>query len=132
MSTTHTGTRNTTIRAAIYVVDGDQAVRDGLCRLAMSAGCQAQAFANVDSLLAELVPSGQGCILLDSCLLQGPVERTPMLLTRRFGLPIIILCAGDDEATRCNWRKCGASFVLRKPVDGQALFDSIAWVMTNN
>jgi FixJ family two-component response regulator len=132
MGTSAIGTPPITSKSAIYIVDGDEAVREGLCRLVASAGCEALAFPDVARFITESARVSGGCILLDSSLLRSEADLTPALLQRRFGMPIIILCAGDDEVVRRDWRRCGASFVLRKPVDAQALFDSIAWVTENN
>jgi FixJ family two-component response regulator len=44
---------------------------------------------------------------------------------RHFEWPVIVLCAGADEAARHEARDLGAHFLLNKPVDAQALFDSI-------
>ena len=44
-------------------------------------------------------------------------------------LPIIVVTADDDLETRNRAQKMGAAGFFRKPVDGTALLDAIAWAL---
>jgi FixJ family two-component response regulator len=51
------------------------------------------------------------------------------LLAKKIRVPTIVISAMDDAETRERARKLGAAAFFRKPVDGQALIDSIHWAM---
>jgi FixJ family two-component response regulator len=112
----------------LYIVDPDASVCQALCRLAAAGGLRSRAFASIEQFMTELEPDGNGCVLLDSSLIRsGSALREAM--RRRFPeWPVIVLCAGAEQAARQEARDLGAHFLLNKPVDDQALFDSIAWV----
>ncbi|GIK86551.1 MAG: hypothetical protein BroJett026_20320 [Betaproteobacteria bacterium] len=110
----------------LYVVDEDASVRDALCRLATSAGFEAHPYACLDALVVGETDPCRRCVLLDAAQL---ATRAPAATRKQEDeVPVIVLCAGNDEAARRLARKAGARLLLRKPVDAQALFDAIAWV----
>jgi FixJ family two-component response regulator len=51
------------------------------------------------------------------------------LASKEIRIPVIAVSALDDAETRERARKLGAAAFFRKPVDGQALIDTIHWVM---
>ena len=112
----------------LYVIDDDASVRDGLCRLAISAGFEARPFMSIGEFAQQPTRSRKGCMLLDADQLQ--LEPHKPMSPRRWQdeLPVIVLCGSDDVAARHAARSFGARFFLNKPVDAQALFDAIAWV----
>jgi FixJ family two-component response regulator len=112
----------------LYIVEADASVRQALCRLASTGGFQARAFANIEEFVTELEPRGKGCLLLDSSLVRSGSALRETLRRRYPEWPVIMLCAGADEAARQEARHLGVHFLLNKPVDAQALFDSIAWL----
>lgn len=121
--------RGTGEALALCIVDADASVRQALCRLASTGGFRASAFASIEQLMeAELPPRGRGCVLLDSSLARGGPALRETIRQRYPGWPLIMLCAGADERARQEARALGAHFLLNKPVDAQALFDSISWV----
>jgi len=46
-------------------------------------------------------------------------------------LPVIIITTHDKPETRDQAQKSGVAACSRKPADDQALFDAIAWALTN-
>jgi len=112
----------------LYIVDADASVREALCRLAVASGFGARAFTSIEQFATELEPNGKGCVLLDSSLVRSARALRETMRRRYLEWPVIVLCAGADEAARYEARAFGADFLLHKPVDAQALFDSIAWV----
>jgi CheY-like chemotaxis protein len=44
-------------------------------------------------------------------------------------LPFILLTANDEEETRREARSAGAAAFFRKPVDAEALLDTIRWAI---
>jgi FixJ family two-component response regulator len=112
----------------LYIVDADASVRQALCRLASTGGFRARAFASIEQFMTELEPNDKGCLLLDSSLVRAGSALREAVRHRSPAWPVIMLCVGADEAARQEAMDLGADFLLNKPVDAQALFDSIAWV----
>lgn len=113
----------------VYIVDDDDAVRDGFCRLIRSAGMDARPFADSQAFLAAVVDQSQACVLLDVTLPNlGGLQVQECLNEREIRLPVITVSARDDKETRLRARGLGAKLFLRKPVDDQALLDAISWV----
>ncbi len=112
----------------LYIVDADASVREALCRLASAGRFRARAFASIEQFVTAPEPSGKGCVLLDSSLVRSGCSLRETMRRRCLEWPVIMLCAGGDETARHEARAFGAHLLLNKPVDAQALFDSIAWV----
>ena len=113
----------------VYIVDDDDAVRDGLARLLRSAGLVPQPFAAAEQFLAAVSDASRGCVLLDITMpsMSGPQVQA-CLNERKIALPVIAISARDDAQTRSQTRALGARMSPRKPVDAQALLDAIEWV----
>jgi len=113
----------------IYIVDGDESVKQGLSRLVESAGLEARPCSCVEDLLRQTAEGHAGCALLD---LSSPGLQQPALWQQlramAAALPVIALSASDDTRTRRMARELGAQAFFRKPVDATALLDSIDWV----
>jgi FixJ family two-component response regulator len=114
---------------ALYVVDTDASVREGLSRLATSAGFAPQPFACAETFIGEARAGNAACALLDlsDAGLRKPEVRARVSVVASW-LPMIALSARDDAQTRAMARELGARAFFRKPVDAAALLDSIAWV----
>lgn len=114
----------------IYIVDDDESVRRALGRLLRSEGLTAEAFASGELFLAGLPEDAVGCVVMDIRMpgLTGH-DVQQCLRARGERIPVIALSAQDDaEACRCA-RELGAAAFFRKPVDDQALLDSIRWLL---
>lgn len=111
----------------LYVVDADASVREALCRLTDAGGLRTRAFATLEQFLAELDAGERGCLLLDATLVGDGCTIRDSMRRRHLDWPVIVICAGADRTARRRARTVEADFLLRKPVDDQALFDSIAW-----
>lgn len=117
-------------KTLVYVVDDDDAVRDGLARLLRAAGLEPRAYRSAELFLAEVCNGADACVLLDITMprLTGPQVQA-RLNQDQITLPVITLSARDDDETRAWARELGARMFLRKPVDDQALLDAIRWVI---
>ena len=95
-----------------------------------TAGHDVQDFATANEFLDGLDPEMSGCLVLDARMpgMSGEELRAE-LQARDIHLPIIVLTACDDPATRKQAQKMGAVSLFRKPVDGTALLDTIEWVL---
>jgi FixJ family two-component response regulator len=112
----------------VFVVDDDSSARRGLTRLLSAAGYDVHGYASADEFLDDLDPGASGCLILDARMpgLSSEALCTE-LETRGACLPIIFVTADDDPVTRRRAQKLGAVAFFRKPVDGTALLDAIAW-----
>jgi FixJ family two-component response regulator len=121
------------VTLVVYIVDDDDAVRDGLARLLRAAGLEPRAYPCPLRFLAEVEDAPNTCVLLDITMpgLTGPQVQA-RLNEGNITLPVITLSARDDNETRAWARSLGARMFLRKPVDDQALLDAINWVVGGN
>ena len=114
----------------IYIVDDDDSVRKALGRLFRAEGLNSEAFASGELFLAALPDDAQGCVVMDIRMpgLTG-YDIQQRLRKRGQKIPVIALSAQDDEEARQRARDLGAVAFFRKPVDDQALLDSIYWLL---
>lgn len=114
----------------MFIVDGDVSVREGLARLATSAGFEAMPCASAEAFLAAAGSGTAACALVDICAaeLRDAALRARLTALATF-IPIIALSARDDPQARRTARELGARAFFRKPVDAAALLDSIDWVI---
>lgn len=114
---------------ALYIVDTDASVREGLSRVAESAGFESRPCASTKAFLLEAQTRGAACAVVDlsdAGLLEPPIRaRLAVVATM---LPVIALSVRDDMTTQRLARDLGAQAFFRKPVDSAALLDSIRWV----
>ncbi len=114
----------------IYIVDDDASIRRALGRVMTTAGFDVRSFATGE----EFIDSGEfdpcDCVVTDAQLpgMSG-LEVKRWINGRHPDLPFIFLSAQDDEETRRSARDAGAVAYFRKPVDTDALLDSIRWAI---
>lgn len=116
------------IERAICIVDADVSVREALARLLSAAGFRTRSFADIKQFVADREPGVKGCVLVGWSTVGGVGASGALVLRGRLGWPVIVLSESGDEMARQQARTLGARFLLSKPVDAQALLDSIAWV----
>ena len=117
-------------KGTIYIVDDDSSALKGLTRFLFAAGYEVHAYALYDELLKSPVTDKNACLILDARMpglsgtdLQAELEKMGIKL------PVIFVTADDDEETlKKAWVFKAAGF-FRKPVDGHALLDAIAWAV---
>lgn len=110
----------------VYLVDDDEAVRDGLSLLLRTVGLDVCSFGTPSDFLAALDRLEPGCLILDIRMPQiSGLKLQETLNGRDVDWPTIVISGhGDIEACRrafCN----GAIDFLSKPVDEQDLIDAI-------
>ena len=119
----------TVLARVVYIVDTDEAVREGLSRLVDSAGLESGSCDSMDAFLRQTPGAHIACALLD---VSSPRLRELALRSRvrvmAATVPVIALSARDDRETRRLARELGAQAFFRIPVDAAALLDSIDWV----
>lgn len=114
----------------IYLVDDDASIRRALGRVMTSAGFEHEAFASAEDFLATADGGGAACVVADTRL----PGMSGLDLIRHAaavfpGLPFILVTANDEEETRREARAAGAAAFFRKPVDAEALLDTIRWAI---
>ena len=114
----------------VYIVDDDESVRRALGRLIRSAGLNDVTFASGEAFFAGTTAQLKGCLLID-IRMPGLTGHDVQEQLRALGatIPVIAVSAEDDPLTRERARELGAVAFFRKPVDDQALLDTILWVM---
>jgi len=114
----------------VFLVDDDQSARRGIARLLRAAGHDVRETASANELLDSLDPEMSGCLVLDARMpgLSG-VELLAGLQAREITLPVIVISADDEPEIRREAYAMEAVGFFRKPVDGAALLDAIAWAL---
>ena len=117
----------------VFVVDDDSSARSGITRLLRTAGHDVRAFDSAEEFLDAFDPETFGCLVLDARMpgMSGE-ELHAELKTLGVQLPIIVVSADDDPATRRVAHRINAAAFFRKPVDGSALLDAIDWAVRWN
>lgn len=114
----------------IYIVDDDASIRRALCRVMTTAGFDVRSFATGE----EFIDFGEfdtcDCVVTDAQLpgMSG-LDVKLWINTTCPELPFIFLSAQDNEETRQSVRDAGAVAYFRKPVDTEALLDSVRWAI---
>ena len=115
---------------SIYVIDDDESVRRAFQILLQSAGFNVRAFSSAEEFLESVSSEDRGVILLDMRMpgMTG-LDLLRKLASRKNRMQVIAVSAYDDAPTRKLARELGAVTFFRKPVDDQALIDTILWAI---
>jgi len=116
----------------IYVVDDDASVRAALEMLFLSAEMDVQTFERAEDLLECRLREENACLIIDIMMKElGGIELQKQLAQRGIKIPVIFLTAIESKDGRQQAKKAGAAGYLQKPVDDQALLDTIKWALSN-
>jgi len=117
---------NASCDATIFVVDDDEAVRQGLELLLASAGLKSRSFGDPLEFLDGCDETLAGCVLLDVRMPGiGGLELQQRLLKRGIELPVILLTGHGDVPMAVRAMKLGAFDFFQKPFNEQQLLDRI-------
>lgn len=110
----------------IYLVDDDEAVRDGLSMLLSTYGMMVETFADPTNFLAHIDEKQPGILLLDLRMpMISGLQVQQKLTERGINWPIVMITGhGDVNACRRAF-KAGISDFLSKPIDEDVLLDAI-------
>ncbi|MGD8787419.1 MAG: response regulator [Phycisphaerales bacterium] len=114
------------IEPTIFIIDDDEAVRDGLGQLMQSINLNVKTFASALEFL-EFCKSGmRGCLVLDVRMpgMSG-LKLQEELLLRSISLPIIFISGHGDVPMAVETIRKGAIDFMEKPVGDQALLDRV-------
>lgn len=114
----------------IYIIDDDKYVRRGFEILFKSAGMDCISYGSAEEFLEVINAFENDLIILDLHLpgMNG-CELLEYLCVHELTLPVIIVTAYDEPASRECAKKYGAIAYLHKPVDSEALIDLIKYCM---
>ena len=117
----------------IYVVDDDISVRQALEMLFISSDMKVLTFKSAEDLLKCKLRVEKTCLITDIKMkgLSG-LELQQQLTQRGIKIPAIFLTAFDSNESRQQAKQAGAAGFLQKPVDDQALLDTIKWALSND
>ena len=126
MSKTRRTDRSTRPDATVFVVDDDQAMRDGLEFLIRAAGYEARTFESARAFLDACAPDMHGCLLLDIRMpgMSG-LELQEHLQRRQITLPVIIVTAYANVPMAVRAMQAGAFDFIEKPFDDTVLINRI-------
>lgn len=110
----------------VRIVDDDRDFLDGVSFMLEAKGWRTAAYSNPLDFLRNDAPSVPGCLILDIRMpgMSG-IELQAEMRRRGISLPIIILTGHADVDSAVKTLKMGAADFLQKPVDPQALFESV-------
>jgi len=119
-----------TLEKCVYVVDKDPSARKGLARLVRTAGYNSREFASVDGFLDAIGSVKPGCLVLDAAMpgVSGK-QLNDQIQACKIKMPVIVVTANVDSATRQKAQNLKAVGFFNKPVDGTALLNMIDWAL---
>jgi len=116
----------------VYVVDDDASVRQALKMLLISANMEVRTFEQAKDLLKCEFRERKVCLIADIKMKGlGGIELHQQLAKRGIKIPIIFLTAVESNEIRQQAKQVGAAGFFRKPVDDQALLDTIQWALSS-
>jgi FixJ family two-component response regulator len=122
-SNTETATQTS---EAVFIVDDDASICEGLCNLLESVGIRAECYSSAEAILENWSESNAGCVLLDARLpgMSG-VEFQEQMQRRGIGMPVIFMTAHGDIPMVRKVMKAGAVEFLTKPFQKEELLHAI-------
>lgn len=114
------------MKPAVFVVDEDPAVRDGLKEMLEAHAFNVVEFSTAEEFIERYHPDWPGCLLLD---LQLPgmsgTDLQEALLKRNIRIPIVFLTGHGDIANSVRALKAGAVDFLEKPPAKKVLLERL-------
>lgn len=110
----------------VFVIDDDDAVREGLEELMGSVGLNTQTFSSAEEFLNDYREERRGCLLLDVRMPGMSGLKLQDELNRRGAvLPILFLTGHGDIPMAVEALKKGATDFIEKPAGGQYLLEKV-------
>lgn len=116
----------------IAVVDDDEAIRDALSDLLLAMGYSCHVFDRAEAFLAAHDPTRFGCLITDIRMpgISG-LELLQHLKAAGSTMPVIVVTSVTDPLTRSRVLESGAHAYLTKPVNDDALLQSLKTALSN-
>ena len=110
----------------VFVIDDDEALREGLTSLFRSIGLQVKAFASVKDFQLDKVRDTPGCLVLDVRLPgKSGLDLQTELNKADIQMPIVFISGHADVPISVRAIKAGAVEFLVKPFREQELLDAV-------
>lgn len=107
----------------IAIVDDDEAVREALSELLLVLELACQTFDRAEAFMAEYVPDRFDCLITDVSMPgRSGLELQERLRELGSSMPVIVITADINPATRARALSGGAFACLTKPVGDDVLF----------
>jgi FixJ family two-component response regulator len=112
--------------AMVFIIDDDEAVREGLAALFRSVGLQVKLFASAAEFRRTSLPDVPSCLVLDIRLPGlGGLEFQADLTRANIQIPIIFMTGHGDIPMSVRAMKAGAVEFLTKPFRDQDMLDAV-------
>jgi FixJ family two-component response regulator len=112
--------------AMVFIIDDDEAVREGLAALFRSVGLQVKLFASAAEFRQTSLPDVPSCLVLDIRLPGlGGLEFQADLARANIQIPIIFMTGHGDIPMSVRAMKAGALEFLTKPFRDQDMLDAV-------
>jgi FixJ family two-component response regulator len=117
----------------VFVVDDDASLREALGDLFASVGLRAVLFASASEMLANALPEGPSCVVLDIRLpgLSG-LDFQEQLAKANMHIPVIMMTGHGDIPMSVRAMKAGAVDFLTKPFRDQDMLDAVAHALARD
>jgi FixJ family two-component response regulator len=113
----------------VAVIDDDPSILKGLSSLLRSEGYSVETFGDAEAFLKSAAAGQASFVVTDIQMPQvDGLELQDMMRRKRPELPIVIMTAFDDAATRSRAISGGARDVLVKPFPAEALLCQVKLV----
>lgn len=111
---------------AVFIVDDDASICEGLSNLLESVGIRAETYSSAEAILENWSAANAGCMLLDARLpgMSG-VEFQERMQKLGIGMPVIFMTAHGDVPMVRKVMKAGAVEFLTKPFQKEELLHAI-------
>ena len=117
----------------VYLIDDEDSILASIEMLLQSVDMNVMTFDSGVGFLAHEPKVKNSCIVSDLQMKEmDGFSFCKTLNERGIDIPVIFLSAFDTRENRLRARKIGAVGYLSKPVDDQALLDSIQWTMSRS
>jgi len=110
----------------VFIVDDDEAVRQSLRLLVVSAGLPAEAYPSAQAFLEAYDTERPGCLILDIRMpgISG-LDLQERMAARGMSLPVVVLTGHGDVPSAVQALKGGAVDYLEKPFDADVLLERV-------
>ena len=110
----------------IYIIDDDKYVLRGFQMLLRSAGLESRVYDGANDFIQSWLPGVNDILILDMHMtgING-CDLLDYLEAKTIHIPVIVVTAFDEEASRRRSASYGALAYLTKPVDSERLMDLI-------
>jgi len=113
-------------RETVFIVDDDEAIREGVSNLLEAVGINAKCYSTAEGFSAHWSDAMAGCLLLDARLPGvGGVEFQERLRKSGASIPVIFMTAHGDIPMVRKVMKAGAVEFLTKPFQKEELLHAV-------